>query len=165
MQFSKEDVFQVAQVLAVNHYHQYMTQKWDHDTNCKFLVHYLQQQLERLALVTAQKARNVTFSAAGVPVEECMGVPVANAEVSVVNGEAVYETVDAEEVSEVKSNATARRKAARASLEASLKAMSHPKLVETLAEVAGNEYCDYYARKLAKELLKEHSASCVECAQ
>jgi hypothetical protein len=33
MSYEWEDVYQIALVLGVNHYHQYMAQKWDPDTN------------------------------------------------------------------------------------------------------------------------------------
>jgi len=155
MSYDWEDVYQIASVLAINHYHQYMTQKWDPDTNGKFLTHYLQQQLERLALVTSQKARNVTFSATGVHPWDTVGAPTEGAVVdSGYGGEACY-TV--EEPTEAPPPPT--KEQSKAALEAALAGMPYEKMVETLKSVATNEYCNFYARKLAKTRLAKLGAT------
>lgn len=150
MAYEWEDIYQIASVLAINHYHQYMTQKWDPATNGKFLTHYLQQQLERMALVTSQKARNVSFSAIGTQPWDTVGSPVEGAHVEAgQDGEACYSIEEApEEAPKAPSKAQSK-----ADLEAALAAMPYEKMVETLRQIATNEFCNYYARKLAKAKL------------
>lgn len=160
MSYDWEDVYQIATVLAVNHYHQYMTQKWDAPTNGKFLTHYLQQQLERLAMVTAQKVRNVAFSATGTHPWDVVGAPIEGAHVEAgADGEACY-TVPEEHAEEVVPVAP---DASKAALEAGLAAMPHDKMVAALKGVVASEFCDFYARRLAKGKLEKHVKECVEC--
>lgn len=163
LQFTWEDVYQIAQVLFVNHYHQFMFQKWDHDVNCKFLVRYLQQQLERLAEVSSRKNRNISFSGAGVPLEECMSSPVEGVEMFVgYGGEAAYEPTGEVRKETKGRTVTLRKNAAKAKLEAFMANTPHEDVVSKLEEVAGNEFCDYAARRLARDLLREHRKGCQE---
>lgn len=155
MSYDWEDVYQIASILAINHYHQYMTQKWDPQTNGKFLTHYLQQQLERLALVTSQKARNVTFCATGVHPWDTVGSPTEGAVVeSGQGGEACYTIEEPQETPVAPTKAQSK-----ADLEAALAGMSRERVLEVLRDIAGNQYCNFYARKLAKAKLAKLEAA------
>jgi hypothetical protein len=164
MSMTWEDIYQMGMVLAVNHYHHYMTQKWDSECNNKFLVHHLQQGLERVAKVTALKAKNILFSGDGVPLDQQISTPIPGAPITAFNGEYSYELPESvEEPEGLKTPAKARQIKARAVLTAKLSEMPHDSMVLALETVVKSTFCDYSAREHARKMLDEHRQKCGEC--
>jgi hypothetical protein len=113
-----------------------------------------------LSKVTALKARNVAFSSAGTHPWGIIGAPTANAHIEAgPDGEPSYTIMD-EESGEPPS---VTQEAARAALEAGLAGMPHDKMVAALQHVVDSEFCDYYARHLAKFKLAKHKKGCAQC--